>query len=1548
MIEVTKQILTNNQLNDIITKNRERFNEKLSIVEQKYLKSMEKIRDFLKNFIDERNRDRKHLRDSQNKYAELERKFQELDGERSSALKQVHSLEQERRVRDELHTSETEKRDKLNQELNKAVTDLKIELATKTEALRLLTDQAESNKRELLTAKEDYQQQIKIFSQDARDDAQRQKDAAQKLSKQVQKLERELSESNSKLQEAQVVLRNLEQSSKQEIRLRDEKLSQQEIIIKSRDSNDESSGSSNYAYILFEQGLDAFAKNMKNTEELATTSTRRLEEKIRVLEKMLYRLGTMFAKKLQDAKLATEMEYERKMADLKKRMRESMKEQEREAQTFLKLQLEKIAKLEQREKDNNDINEERIERLKRVEEALSEAQKKLEKEHARVEELILKISHEEKLNLELTNANKRLLDEKDSISMKHKKEVEQSKNEVEKLKFAMHELAMSCERLLKHNDATGKRSQEKIENLDAKLQHSTKLISSLREKQIASLHALRDKVKTLSVQNNEHIKEKMQLNKRIDELTQIMRDRYQTETTRFASQAEAIMEQTFKNLNRNALASHEKRLVRCAKNLSKLGAWVKNSKDTIERQRKEIEEYGSDYDDDEPLLQVTTPSPITKLTPKLDFGKLKSSPVLSAKEDIRIAEKKFIALLQEVGADTSSLSGKSIFSMLRTNRHYSMEIMNDPVANEKFINEEYSFGKKAIQLWIERTIGQDFDPSLDFFENLLPGIILCDLMAEIAPHDMATHEVNRTSHEVFNAVNNINVFNNACIKLNLPRQNVINFNDLRDKKNVENTLTCLAFLYIQSILMSGSYHGQMESDELFKLANKNASPQKISPTRPPVQKISPGRVFGELSVPTISTEVSTPRKIELSLPSQPMAITPRKFDQIAPKLLGLVSTPRREAITPRRSPIDAVRAEPPPNLTPIKIESRVTQPRTNSIDLNQRRNRSQSLTPGLMKQYEQYKSEQINTQSPTQPQYGTPQLTSRTRLRLNGGTPLDQDRMDGEGNLTGRGGNLTNRGNVTSRGEEGNTTARGLLMNIEKKQIEEEVGGESTARNTETARNFELRRKSAVEQQDAQTEIIVQNWIENTLGIAFEDGFYQTLSNGYILCKLMDTLFPGSIAMSKVKESSTSTWHSADNLRTFFSACQSVGIPQRLNFEVEDLKENKKAVISCLAAIHVRSQQPYTPESVKPIDISGKLTSRGSMRIPRYQSPTANNSPFGNSPSPSRRTMSPITPTPVDFNLLSPVNTTPVSAPTPDVFKPQQTEEEKKITAQIEKAIQERLWEGYSLYSNLKDGTYLCMLMCKFHPNAISSQKVVASASTRKTIVGQPAVEAFLKDCQEVVKIPAEELFTYEQLKNETNRRKVLDCLTWVMSGKTGPVTLLPKISIPKISTPNSPDVDLMNTVPYNDDIDMLIDELEEADNTKQSITLKDEINFSKISEINSEQFTSLAVVLAKHHTIKAMDLSDCKLNGDLVQIFVYELVRKLSIVEDLELSGNEINENALKSLIKLINDSTHLKTLVISYKESDTKLIEEIAKAANARKETHPNFSLVLNKVGK
>jgi transgelin len=99
----------------------------------------------------------------------------------------------------------------------------------------------------------------------------------------------------------------------------------------------------------------------------------------------------------------------------------------------------------------------------------------------------------------------------------------------------------------------------------------------------------------------------------------------------------------------------------------------------------------------------------------------------------------------------------------------------------------------------------------------------------------------------------------------------------------------------------------------------------------------------------------------------------------------------------------------------------------------------------------------------------------------------------------------------------------------------------------------ELARKQA-EKYDHQGELMARNWIENVTHEKVEGEFGAALKNGQLLCKLMNTIKPGSI---RKVETSNMPFKQMENISNFLKAARTVGIAEYELFETVDLYEEK-------------------------------------------------------------------------------------------------------------------------------------------------------------------------------------------------------------------------------------------------------------------------------------------------------------------------------------------------------------------------------------------------------
>lgn len=105
---------------------------------------------------------------------------------------------------------------------------------------------------------------------------------------------------------------------------------------------------------------------------------------------------------------------------------------------------------------------------------------------------------------------------------------------------------------------------------------------------------------------------------------------------------------------------------------------------------------------------------------------------------------------------------------------------------------------------------------------------------------------------------------------------------------------------------------------------------------------------------------------------------------------------------------------------------------------------------------------------------------------------------------------------------------------------------------------------------DYELETVIQEWIEDTLGIEFEDAFAETLQSGVVLCQLMNEI-DGKQKRIKAKQISKSSQKFAQmgNINLFLQACREFGLSEHSMFSTVDLHEQKNmmAVLITLDAL---------------------------------------------------------------------------------------------------------------------------------------------------------------------------------------------------------------------------------------------------------------------------------------------------------------------------------------------------------------------------------------------
>ncbi|KAK5576477.1 hypothetical protein RB653_007621 [Dictyostelium firmibasis] len=109
----------------------------------------------------------------------------------------------------------------------------------------------------------------------------------------------------------------------------------------------------------------------------------------------------------------------------------------------------------------------------------------------------------------------------------------------------------------------------------------------------------------------------------------------------------------------------------------------------------------------------------------------------------------------------------------------------------------------------------------------------------------------------------------------------------------------------------------------------------------------------------------------------------------------------------------------------------------------------------------------------------------------------------------------------------------------------------------------------AQSKRDPQTEVELMIWIEKVIGekLKFPDDLIESLRSGIVLCKLLNSLIPGTI--KNINTSRDTALHHMENIGLYLKACWIVGIQSSDLFVSSDLylRKNVNAVIQNLLAI---------------------------------------------------------------------------------------------------------------------------------------------------------------------------------------------------------------------------------------------------------------------------------------------------------------------------------------------------------------------------------------------
>jgi len=116
---------------------------------------------------------------------------------------------------------------------------------------------------------------------------------------------------------------------------------------------------------------------------------------------------------------------------------------------------------------------------------------------------------------------------------------------------------------------------------------------------------------------------------------------------------------------------------------------------------------------------------------------------------------------------------------------------------------------------------------------------------------------------------------------------------------------------------------------------------------------------------------------------------------------------------------------------------------------------------------------------------------------------------------------------------------------------------------------------------DIGAEQEAQCWMEEVIGEEFPGDFVGSLKNGVLLCKLINSIKPGTI--KKINENTALAFKLMDNITNFIRGCRLLGVPEHDIFDTIDLYEEKDVglVVQTIHALG-RTIQVTVPEFTGP------------------------------------------------------------------------------------------------------------------------------------------------------------------------------------------------------------------------------------------------------------------------------------------------------------------------------------------------------------------------------
>lgn len=146
----------------------------------------------------------------------------------------------------------------------------------------------------------------------------------------------------------------------------------------------------------------------------------------------------------------------------------------------------------------------------------------------------------------------------------------------------------------------------------------------------------------------------------------------------------------------------------------------------------------------------------------------------------------------------------------------------DPTAAKRAA--KYSPEREAqAQEWIEQLIGERFDPSLTFQENLKDGTKLCRLINAITPGAISKIQ---SPNMPFRQMENINLFLSAIEKWGVPKFELFQTVDLYENKNIIQVIDTI-FAVSRNAVKLG-YNGPILGPRLAESRNITFTPEQLA------------------------------------------------------------------------------------------------------------------------------------------------------------------------------------------------------------------------------------------------------------------------------------------------------------------------------------------------------------------------------------------------------------------------------------------------------------------------------------------------------------------------------------------------------------------------------------------------------------------------------------------------------------------------------------------------------------------------------------------------